>query len=139
MTVCWAFLVVEALLLVEVNVGLLKQRSLKEDELEIISLRTMAQETLGEFGGALATITYVFLGYTYMIAYVSKSGEILEHFIDLPQSILGIFFTALFTILIFVGGARTTDRVNQWLTVSMLGIYWHKCPIHKENFHIYQS
>ncbi|CAI9091059.1 OLC1v1025978C1 [Oldenlandia corymbosa var. corymbosa] len=124
MTLCWAFLLVEALLLVEVNVELLKRRNvnIKKDELEVLSIRTMAQETLGEFGGALATITYVFLGYTSMIAYVSKSGEILNHLIDLPKSILGIFFTALFTILIFVGGTRTTDRVNQWLTISMIGL-----------------
>lgn len=124
-TVCWAFLLVEALLLVEVNVGLLEKKKmrLEEDELEIISIRTMAQDTLGEWGGALATVIYVFLGYTSMIAYASKSGEILNHLTNLPESVSGIFFTALFTILIFVGGTRTTDQVNQWLTVSMIGMF----------------
>lgn len=39
-----------------------------EIELEVISIRTMAQETLGELGGTIATLTYLFLGYTSMIA-----------------------------------------------------------------------
>ncbi|KAH7853794.1 hypothetical protein Vadar_006696 [Vaccinium darrowii] len=126
-TICWAFLLIEALLLVEINVGLLrkKQRRMTEednDQLEVISLRTMAQETLGEWGGALATVTYVFLGYTSMVAYTSKSGEILYNLINLPKSISGFFFTVLFTLLISVGGTRATDRVNQWLTVSMIGL-----------------
>ncbi|KAK3005137.1 hypothetical protein RJ639_015674 [Escallonia herrerae] len=90
----------------------------------------MAQETLGELGGSLATVTYVFLGYTSMIAYSSKSGEILYHLINLPESVSGILFTTLFTILISVGGTRATDQVNQWLTASMIGhltIYKRTC------------
>ena len=47
-----------------------------ETGIEAVSVRTMAQETLGDFG-TLATVAYVFLGYTSMVAYVSKSGEIL--------------------------------------------------------------
>ncbi|KAL2549533.1 Tryptophan/tyrosine permease [Forsythia ovata] len=124
LTICWGFLLIEALLLVEINVGLLRKKKLKveEDELEVISIRTMAQEALGEWGGALATVTYVFLGYTSMVAYSSKSGEILYHLINLPESVSGVLFTALFTILISVGGTRATDQVNQWLTTSMIGL-----------------
>ncbi|KAI3470450.1 hypothetical protein Pfo_027113 [Paulownia fortunei] len=123
-TVCWAFLLIEALLLVEINVGLHRKKKMKveDDELEVISIRTMAQETLGEWGGALATVTYVFLGYTSVIAYCSKSGEILHHLTDFPESISGVFFASFFTILISVGGTRATDQVNQWLTVSMIGL-----------------
>ncbi|KAK7860012.1 tyrosine-specific transport protein 1, partial [Quercus suber] len=80
------------------------------------------QETLGEWGGTLATVTYVFLGYTSMIAYSSKSGDILFHLINLPASISGIFFTSVFTMLISIGGTRATDQVNQWLTTSMIGL-----------------
>ncbi|XP_031271731.1 uncharacterized protein LOC116130114, partial [Pistacia vera] len=122
--VCWGFLLIEALLLVEINVNLRRKmrKNEQENELEIISIRTMAQETLGDWGGILATITYVFLGYTSMIAYCSKSGEILFHLINLPESVSGFLFTALFTLLISIGGTRTTDRVNQWLTASMIGL-----------------
>ncbi|KAM7499142.1 hypothetical protein LguiA_023556 [Lonicera macranthoides] len=124
--VCWAFLLIEALVLVEINVGLLKKKMRidEEDELEleVISIRTMAQETLGEWGGFLATLAYVFLGYTSIIAYSSKSGEILYHLINLPESISGFLFTAFFTMLISIGGTRSADQVNQWLTASMIGL-----------------
>ncbi|KAK4436021.1 hypothetical protein Salat_0765800 [Sesamum alatum] len=127
LTMCWAFLLIEALLLVEINVGRLRKMKTKaedddDDEFEVISIRTMAQETLGEWGGALATATYVFLGYTSMIAYSSKSGEILHRLTDFPESTSGVVFTALFAVLISVGGTRATDQVNRWLTVSMIGL-----------------
>ncbi|CAA0829554.1 Unknown protein [Striga hermonthica] len=123
---CWAFLLIEALLLVEINVGLQMKKKFKEEKdntLEVLSIRTMAQETLGEFGGALATMTYVFLGYTCVIAYCSKSGEIIHRLIGFfPEPICGALFALLFTALISVGGTRATDRVNQWLTVIMIGL-----------------
>lgn len=130
LTLCWGFLLIEALLLVEINVGLLKKKKNRvdnenenENELEVISIRTMAQETLGELGGTIATLTYVFLGYTSMIAYASKSGEILYHLINIPEPVSGVFFTMVFAVLISVGGTRTTDQVNQVLTVSMIGVF----------------
>ncbi|OVA10148.1 Tryptophan/tyrosine permease [Macleaya cordata] len=123
MILCWGFLLIEALLLAEINVGLLRKKMKREsEELEVISIRTMAQETLGDWGGTLATVIYLFLGYTTMVAYTSKSGAIIHNMINIPSSISGFFFTALFTILISVGGTRTTDQVNQWLTVTMIGI-----------------
>ncbi|GKB19744.1 tryptophan/tyrosine permease [Tanacetum coccineum] len=125
LTLCWGFLLIEALLLVEINVGLLKRKQKRMDDeidLEVISIRTMAQETLGELGGTIATLTYVFLGYTSMIAYASKSGEIIYHLINVPESVSGVFFTMLFASLVSVGGTRTTDQVNQVLTVSMIGL-----------------
>ena len=120
---CWGFLLIEALLLIEINVNLRRKKTKKReegDELDVISIRTMAQETLGDFGGTLATIFYVFLGYTSMIAYSSKSGEILFHLINIPESVSGFLFTGIFTILISIGGTRTTDQVNRWLTASMI-------------------
>ncbi|KAI3901487.1 hypothetical protein MKW92_007474 [Papaver armeniacum] len=124
MILCWGFLLTEALLLAEINVGLLKkkQKKIENDELEVISIRTMAQETLGVWGGNLVTVNYLFLGYTTMVAYSSKSGAIIHNLINLPSSISGFFFTVFFTILISVGGTRITDNVNQWLTTTMIGI-----------------
>ncbi|KAF7820130.1 Tyrosine-specific transport protein [Senna tora] len=127
--VCWAFLLIEALLLVEINVGLLRKKRRKREEeeeddseFEVISIRTMAQETLGEWGSTLATLTYVLLGYSSMVAYCSKSGEIIFQLINLPPPVSGCLFTALFTMLISIGGTQATDLVNQWLTASMIGV-----------------
>lgn len=121
--VCWGFLLIEALLLVEINVSMRRKQGKedRENELEVISIRTMAQETLGDWGGTLVTVIYIFLGYTSVIAYSSKSGEILFHLINLPAPVSGFFFTSLFTLLIAIGGTRATDQVNQLLTASMIG------------------
>ncbi|KAM5556041.1 tyrosine-specific transport protein [Rosa sericea] len=124
MVICWGFLLIEALLLIEINVSMRRRKGKddKENELEIISIRTMAQETLGDWGGTLASLVYIFLGYTSVIAYSSKSGEILFHLINLPAPVSGIFFTSVFTLLISIGGTQATDQVNQLLTASMIGL-----------------
>ncbi|XP_029127870.1 uncharacterized protein LOC109802731 isoform X2 [Cajanus cajan] len=122
--VCWIFLLIEAFLLVEINVALMSKKGRKEEEneLNVISIRTMAQETLGDWGGTIATIAYVFLGYSSMVAYSSKSGEILFQLINLPAPVSGSLFTTLFTMLVSIWGTRATDRVNQYLTASMIGL-----------------
>lgn len=121
--VCWAFLLIDALLLVEINVALLRKRKRRkrDGELEVISFRTMAQETLGEWGATLVSITYVLLQYSCMAAYCSKSGDLLFQWTNLPAPVSGCLFTALFTMLISIGGTRATDLVNQWMTASMIG------------------
>lgn len=123
---CWGFLLVEALVLVEISVVLWRKKKKNKNEegetgVEVISVRTMAQETLGDFGGTLATVAYVFLGYTSMVAYISKSGEILLHSFNLPSPLSGILFTLGFTLLISIGRTRAIDQVNQWLTACMIG------------------
>lgn len=82
----------------------------------------MAQETLGEWGGNLATATYMFLSYTSMIAYTSKSGEVVSRLVQLPESVSGATFTMIIALLISVGGTHMTDQVNRWLTVVMIGL-----------------
>lgn len=134
MIVCWAFLVTEALLLAEINVHLWrkKKKKKKKDEqddgensggggLEVISLKSMAQETLGEWGGNLAAIAYLFLSYTSMVAYTSKSGEVLSRLTDVPEAVSGAAFTAALALLIAAGGTGVTAQVNQLLTSFMIG------------------
>lgn len=128
MAVCWAFLMLEALLLAEVNVSLMREQRKNEGErgrdggsLEVISFRTMAEETLGGWGAHAATVAYVFLAYTSTTAYAAKAGELLSRLVGLPTSVSGALFTLFHAAIIVIGGASTTDRVNQWMTTSMLG------------------
>uniref|UniRef100_A0ACD5X4E1 Uncharacterized protein n=2 Tax=Avena sativa TaxID=4498 RepID=A0ACD5X4E1_AVESA len=127
MVTCWAFLVTEALLLAEINVHLRrKQKKDGEDGggggLEVISLKSMAQDTLGEWGGNLAATAYLFLSYTSMVAYTSKSGEVLSHVIGVPEPVSGGAFTAAIALLIAGGGTSVTAQVNQLLTFFMIGL-----------------
>ncbi|KAE8821064.1 tyrosine-specific transport protein-like [Hordeum vulgare] len=125
MVVCWAFLVAEALLIAEINVHL--RRKSKKDGgdgagLEVISMKSMAQATLGEWGGNLAATAYLFLSYTSMVAYTSKSGEVLSRAIGVPEPVSGAAFTAALALLIAAGGTGVTAQVNQVLTFFMIGL-----------------
>uniref|UniRef100_A0A0E0NSL1 Uncharacterized protein n=1 Tax=Oryza rufipogon TaxID=4529 RepID=A0A0E0NSL1_ORYRU len=129
---CWAFLVIEALLLVEINVHLRRKKGKDAGgdgdgggggQLEVISLKSMAQETLGEWGGNLAAAAYLFLSYTSMVAYTSKSGEVLSRVVaGVPEPVSGGAFTAALALLIAAGGTGVTDKVNQLLTFVMIGL-----------------
>ncbi|VAH88911.1 unnamed protein product [Triticum turgidum subsp. durum] len=125
MVVCWAFLVAEALLIAEINVHL--RRKSKKDGgdgagVEVISMKSMAQATLGEWGGNLAATAYLFLSYTSMVAYTSKSGEVLSRAIGVPEPVSGAAFTAALALLIAGGGTGVTAQVNQVLTFFMIGL-----------------
>jgi len=136
MVTCWAFLVAEALLIAEINVHLRRRRDKDVShgggggggdldlDLEVISVKSMAQETLGAWGGHLATAAYLFLSYTSMVAYASKSGEVLSRLVaGVPEPVSGAAFTAALALLVAGGGTGVTDRVNQLLTFAMIGKY----------------
>jgi tyrosine-specific transport protein len=133
MVTCWAFLVAEALLIAEINVHLRRRRDKDVShggggggglDLEVISVKSMAQETLGAWGGHLAAAAYLFLAYTSMVAYASKSGEVLSRLVaGVPEPVSGAAFTAALALLVAGGGTGVTDRVNQVLTFAMTGKY----------------
>jgi len=135
MVTCWAFLVAEALLIAEINVHLRRRRDKDVShgggggggdldlDLEVISVKSMAQETLGAWGGHLATAAYLFLSYTSLVAYASKSGEVLSRLVaGVPEPVSGAAFTAALALLVAGGGTGVTDRVNQLLTFAMIGL-----------------
>ncbi|XP_020529298.1 uncharacterized protein LOC18444270 isoform X2 [Amborella trichopoda] len=126
MILCWGFLLLEALILVEVNVYLFKKKRgmvlQSNPGLEMISFQTMAEETLGKFGGVFASANYVFFAYAALVAFAAKSGELLSRLTNLPSSVSGIIFMAIFSLLIAVGGTKLTDQANQWLTAIMIGL-----------------
>jgi amino acid permease len=135
MVTCWAFLVAEALLIAEINVHLRRRRGKdvihgggdrdRDRDLEVISVKSMAEETLGAWGGHVASAAYLFLSYTSMVAYASKSGEVLSRLVGgVPEPVAGAAFTAALALLVAGGGTGVTDRVNQLLTFVMIGKYF---------------
>lgn len=126
MIVSWAFLVLEALLLAEVNVELMKRRRLGEMlHSEVLSLRTMADQTMGSYGGIFTAVTYLFLTYTLLVAYIAKSGEVLSLMLNIPMPVAAALFTFGFGGFLCIGGSKVADSVNQVLTVSLIGEHTH--------------
>lgn len=135
LTVCWAFLTLEAFLIADVNIGLMKKKRQEtsagptngsgdashETASNVISLRTMAEETLGPVGGWVSTATYVFLSYTLVVAYVAKAADVVTLGTDISFELASGVFVAALGGLVYAGNTQTTDWANRIMTGALLG------------------
>jgi tyrosine-specific transport protein len=119
----WALLVAEALLMAEVNLELMSQAK-PQDEGKIVTLRKMAEDTLGK-PGRLVTIIYLLLSYCLLVAYLAKASEVLDYFAGhtlapiTSASLLCTFIGGLFLI----GGPNAADRLNQALASVLFAFF----------------
>ena len=106
----WAFMTSTALLLVEVN-GWFSQR---------VNLLSMADHSLGKWGKGICWVTYLFLFYALLVAYISGIGSLVGTFfnltfhIALPSWIGALFFVLLFGWVVYLG-TRKVDLFNRGL------------------------
>ena len=122
----WILLVCDALLLAEVNVGIMRERD--EDRLThgrghspvVISLSDMAERTLGTEGKVFASALYSFMSLTVLVAYISKGAEILDGALEIGPSLAAVMFTAGLGGTICLGGSKVADKLNQMLTYGSL-------------------
>lgn len=127
--VSWGFLLVEALLIAEVNVGVMHQlRKSGQRDVEIVSLRTMAVETLGDWGGNLVAWSYLLLSYTLMVAYIVKAEDVMSSLLHVPTEAAALSFSLGLGSLLLFGGTPLIDLVNQMLTFGLL------CELTKNHF-----
>jgi tyrosine-specific transport protein len=115
---CWAFMLVTGLLLVEVNLGCAKEGN----------LMSMAEKTLGKGAKIGVALLFGFLFYSLMVAYSSGSGLILKdsfytlthiHITLSQASFLFVLFTALFVWV----GTKACDNLNRVLMVGLALTY----------------
>lgn len=114
---CWAIMTAGALLILEVNLRLPLGSN----------MISMAKSTLGVPGQIIAWVTYLFLLYTLLSAYISGGSDVFNNLlhkahIHLPNWIASIIFTALFSVVVYKG-IRSVDYVNRGLMFGKLGIY----------------
>jgi tyrosine-specific transport protein len=106
----WAFMTTTALLVVEVN-GWFSRK---------VNFLTMTEQTLGKFGKAMCWVTYLFLFYALLVAYISGSGSLLSTIfqnsfsISLPMWGGSLFFVVLFGWVVYLG-TRGVDLFNRLL------------------------
>lgn len=114
----WAFMTATALLLVEVNGWFSRQ----------VNLLTMTSHSLGKWGKGVCWITYLFLFYALLVAYISGIGSLCGTFfqdsfhIAFPSWLGSLIFVALFgTVVCF--GTRKVDLVNRGLMFGKIGFF----------------
>lgn len=114
---CWLIMTSGALLVLEVNLRLPPGSN----------MISMAKATLGLPGQIIAWITYLFLLYTLLAAYISGGSDVFNALlqkinIQLPTWVTSIIFTSIFSVVVY-NGIRSVDYVNRGLMFGKLGVY----------------
>ncbi len=113
----WAFMTATALLLVEANGWFSRQ----------VNLLTMTHHALGKWGKGICWVTYLFLFYALLVAYISGIGGLCGSFfqsmhIAFPPWLGSLLFVVLFgTIVCF--GTRKVDLTNRGLMFGKIGFF----------------
>jgi tyrosine-specific transport protein len=117
--ICWVFMTSTGLLMLEVNLWM------KEKDAHVIS---MSSRFLGPLGKAIAWITYLFIGYASLVAYIAGGGALLQ---EAFNAITGLNFETWACALIFICifgfiidlGAKLVGKINAILVASMVIAY----------------
>lgn len=115
---CWVIMTLGALFILEVNLYLPAGKN----------MISMASATLGQPGLLVAWVSYLFLLYTLLSAYISGGADVLGGLlqvahIQVPPWVAILLFTIFFGWVVY-GGIRTVDLVNRGLMFAKLGIYF---------------
>lgn len=114
----WLFMTATALLLVEVNGWFSRQ----------VNLLTMANHSLGRWGKGICWITYLFLFYALLVAYISGIGSLIGSFvqtsfhISMPIWVGSFIFVLLFGWIVYLG-TRSVDLFNRGLMFGKIGFF----------------
>lgn len=117
LVLCWLVMTSGALLILEVSIRLPVGSN----------MISMAKSTLGLPGQIIAWITYLFLLYTLLAAYISGGSDVFNSLLNkanvhLPAWIASVVFTALFGLIVYQG-IRSVDYINRGLMFGKLGTY----------------
>lgn len=114
----WIFMTATALLLVEVNGWFSRQ----------VNLLTMVDHALGKWGKGICWVTYLFLFYALLVAYISGIGGLCGTFFQVsfdtafPPWVGSLIFVALFGWIVYLG-TRKVDLFNRGLMVGKIGFF----------------
>uniref|UniRef100_A0A0D3GUM5 Tyrosine-specific transport protein n=2 Tax=Oryza TaxID=4527 RepID=A0A0D3GUM5_9ORYZ len=115
---CWIYMVVTGLLVAEVNVNTMCELGSGG-----VSLVSMAMRTLGTFGVRTACISYLFIHYALLVAYVARSSEIITNSVGIPLWESAALFSLAFGGLCYFGSQRVIGAVNGFLVFSILASF----------------
>ncbi len=115
---CWIVMTLGAFFILEVNLYLPPGKNMV----------SMAAATLGSPGLLAAWLSYLFLLYTLLSAYISGGADVLGGLLQLvgwhaSEWQLTSIFTLIFGLIVY-GGIRQVDIFNRFLMFAKLGVYF---------------
>lgn len=116
--ICWAFMTLGAFFILEANLYLPRGKHMV----------SMAAATLGNYGLLAAWISYLFLLYTLLSAYVSGGADVLNSLLfkiglHLNEWQASTLFTLIFGLIVY-GGIHYVDFANRALMFGKLAVYF---------------
>ncbi len=116
--VCWAFMTLGAFFILEANLYLPRGKHMV----------SMAAATLGNYGLLIAWVSYLFLLYTLLSAYISGGADVLNNLLHkiglhLNEWQASTLFTLLFGLIVY-GGIHFVDYANRALMFGKLAVYF---------------
>lgn len=115
---CWSYMVVTGLLVAEVNVNTMCELGSGG-----VSLVSMAMRTLGTFGVRTACLSYLFIHYALLVAYVARSSDIITNSLGIPIWESATLFSLAFGGVCYFGSQRLIGAVNGVLVVGILASF----------------
>ncbi|KAH7677194.1 Amino acid/polyamine transporter 2 protein [Dioscorea alata] len=115
---CWVYMVVTGLLIAEVNVNTMCELGSGG-----VSLVSMAMRTLGKFGVQVTCLSYLFIHYALLVAYVARSSDILTNYLGIPLWESATLFSLVFGGLCYFGSQRVIGAVNGVLVFGILASF----------------
>lgn len=133
----WVLLTLDALLIAEVNLAARTARDAAAAAAadngsggaapagDVVTLRQMAEFSLGKAAGRGLTLVYLALAYSLLTAYATKAAEVLDYLAGggLPPLLPAAAFVGGIGSLLYLGGTRTIDAINQGLTSVLLALF----------------
>ncbi|KAI5072584.1 hypothetical protein GOP47_0012690 [Adiantum capillus-veneris] len=116
--VSWLYMVTTGLLIAEVNVNTMCELGSGG-----VSLVSMVMRTLGRGGVLAGCISYLFIHYALLVAYIARSSEILTSALGVPQWIAAAIFSAGFGGLCYFGSQRVVGVANGVLVAGIIGSF----------------
>jgi tyrosine-specific transport protein len=114
----WLFMTSTALLLVEANGWFSRQ----------VNLLSMTEQALGKWGKGICWVTYLFLFYALLVAYISGIGSLCKTFfnfnfhIPFPEWGGSLIFVLIFGWVIYLG-TRKVDLFNRGLMIGKISFF----------------
>jgi len=80
----------------------------------------MAMRTLGTFGVRITCLSYLFIHYALLVAYVARSSDIITDLLGIPLWESATLFSLAFGGICYFGSQRLIGAVNGFLVVGIL-------------------
>nr|XP_029120473.1 uncharacterized protein LOC105045318 isoform X4 [Elaeis guineensis] len=85
-----------------------------------VSLVSMAMRTLGKIGVQIACVSYIFIHYALLVAYVARSSEILTNSFGIPLWESATLFSLVFGGICYFGSQQVIGAINGCLVFGII-------------------